>query len=174
MKKLVMVMLLFIYVGFVYGKNNSEPFHEVVDFVDMEKFSGDWYVISLIPTVFEKDASNGIENYSIGDDGVITVKYTFIKNGKNKVMYQKGWIYNTNSNSEWRVRPLWPLKLPYYILELANDYSYTVIGTNNYDYLWIMSRQPKMDKDELNSIIERMVLRGFDREKILFMKQDRG
>ena len=29
----------------------------VVDYVNLERFMGDWYVIATIPTFFEKDAS---------------------------------------------------------------------------------------------------------------------
>jgi len=157
---------------FVYGKGSEEPFHKSVPYVDMDKFSGDWYVIALIPTIFEKDASNGIENYSLDDKGHIRVKYTYNKGGKDKVMYQKGWIYNTQTNAEWRVRPLWPLKLPYFILELDDNYSYTVIGTNNYDYLWIMARTPQIDHELLDDIINKAVDRGYDRDKIVLMNQD--
>ncbi|MDA3851277.1 MAG: lipocalin family protein [Spirochaetaceae bacterium] len=73
---------------------NSSPestFHPTVDYVDMEAFSGDWYVIALLPTVFEKNAANGIENYRLDDQGIIRVEYTFRKGspqGKEKVMYQ--------------------------------------------------------------------------------------
>ncbi|MBB6481433.1 lipocalin family protein [Spirochaeta isovalerica] len=156
------------------ASGNTEPFHKTVDYVDLERFSGDWYVIALIPTAFEKGASHGIENYSIDSEGNIRVRYTFTKgseNPKEKVMYQKGWVYDFETNAEWRVQPLWPLKLPYYVLELAEDYSYTVIGTNNYKYLWIMARSPVMETGVLEGIINRMTERGFDRKDIIEMEQ---
>lgn len=174
MRKNLLVMIISLAALSVYGKGTSEPFHETVDFVDMNRFSGDWYVIALIPTSLEKNAEDGIENYSINENNEITVKYTYKKGKpelKDKTMYQKGWIYNNETNADWRVQPLWPLKLPYYILELNEYYTYTVIGTNNYKYLWIMSRTPKIDEIILQSIIKRMVLRGFDRDKIIMMPQ---
>lgn len=153
----------------------KEAFHETVPSVNLERFSGDWYVIAVIPTPFEKDAVNGIENYSLREDGTIRVRYTFRKGspqGKEKIMYQKGWVYNKETNADWRVQPIWPLKLPYYILELDRDYSYTVIGTNNYKYLWIMARTPELDPDILRGIINRMTQRGFDPDEIQMMEQD--
>jgi len=156
------------------ASGQKEPFHNTVEYVDLQRFSGDWYVLALIPTIFEKNASNGIENYSIDNEGNIRVRYTFTK-GENgtadKVMYQKGWIHNKETNAEWRVQPFWPLKLPYYVLELANDYSYTVIGTNNFKYLWIMARTPKIDEELLEDIIERVVKRGFNRNELIYMEQ---
>lgn len=170
MKKLSLVFMIIIFASSIYGKSSTEEFHKSVNYVDMDRFSGDWYVIALIPTFLEKKATDGIENYSINDEGEIRVEYTYKKDGKDKVMYQKGWIYNEETNSEWRVQPLWPLKMPYYILELGDDYSYTIIGTNNYDYLWIMARTEIMDKPILNDVINRMADRGFNREKIIYMK----
>jgi apolipoprotein D and lipocalin family protein len=41
-------------------------------------------------------------------------------------MHQKGWILDTERNTEWKVQPLWPLKLPYLIIDLADDYRYPV------------------------------------------------
>ncbi|MDA3958181.1 lipocalin family protein [Oceanispirochaeta sp.] len=155
--------------------SGKEPFHKTAEYIDLESFSGDWYVIALLPTIFEKKAANGIENYSLTEEGNIRVKYTFRKGspqGKEKIMYQDGWVYNNESNADWRVRPLWPLKLPYYILEIDEQYQYTVIGTNNYKYLWIMSRNPDMDEDLLKQIINRMTDRGYDMTDLMYMKQN--
>lgn len=183
MKKIVILMMILLLTASLYSQETTKSFHKTVQYVDMTRFSGDWYVIALIPTSFEKKIIDGIENYSLDAEGNIKVQYTFRKKGrikkgrrtyKDKVMYQKGWIFNKESNAEWRVQPLWPLKLPYYILELDKEYSYTVIGTNNYKYLWIMSRKPSLDPQLLNAIIDRMVERGFEREKIIMMTQTRG
>ena len=168
------LLLLSVY-GPAAAGGQTEAFHETVPYVDLERFSGDWYVIAVIPTPFEKDAANGIENYSINEDGTIRVRYTFRKGspeGEEKVMYQKGWIYNSETNADWRVRPIWPLKLPYYVLELAEDYSYTVIGTNNYKYLWIMAREPAMNETVYNELVKLMAERGYDTDKIQRMEQD--
>jgi apolipoprotein D and lipocalin family protein len=175
MNKAVFLGIFTIFTVFLITGCTTEPFHKTVDYVDMERFSGDWYVIALIPTYFEKEAFNGIENYQLDDKGIIRVKYTYSKGQKkivDKTMYQKGWIYNEETNAEWRIQPLWPLKLPYYIMELGDNYDYTVIGTNNYKYLWIMSRTPLMDMGILSEIINRMIALGYDSSKIIMMPQD--
>lgn len=173
MKKLLILLLCLIPV-FLYASGDKEAFHKTAEYVDLERFSGDWYVIALIPTIFEKDAANGIENYSIDEEGKIKVEYTFRKDspdGKEKIMHQTGRVYNNETNADWRVVPLWPFELPYYILEIDDNYENTVIGTNNYKYLWIMSRKSKMDAQMLSDVIDRMVKRGYNREDIIFMEQ---
>ena len=49
---------------------------KTVEFVDLERFMGDWYVIANIPTFIEKKATNAIESYELMDDGK-TIKTTF-------------------------------------------------------------------------------------------------
>ena len=174
MKK-VFILFFCLFPVLIFASGNKEAFHETADYVDLKKFSGDWYVIALIPTIFEKEAANGIENYAIDEAGKIKVTYTFRKGspgGKEKVMYQSGRVYNTETNADWRVVPLWPFELPYYILEIDDKYENTVIGTNNYEFLWIMSRNPRMEEQILKATIERMVERGYDREEIIFMEQN--
>ena len=61
----------------------------------MDKFLGSWYVIALLPSVFENNAANGIETYSLDANGNIRVEYILYKGsptGKKTVMHQKGWI----------------------------------------------------------------------------------
>ncbi len=146
--------------------------HQTVEYVDMERFSGDWFVVALIPTAGEEGARYGVENYSVDEEGRINVLYTFERDGKDKIITQRGWIEDTFSNAEWRVQPFWPLKLPFFVLELDDDYSYTAIATDSFRYLWIMSRSPQMNPAQLEAVIDRMVSRGFPREDIIMMPQE--
>ena len=50
------------------NKPKSMP---VVDYVDLDRFMGDWYVIATIPTFLERDAYNPIETYQLNSDGTI-------------------------------------------------------------------------------------------------------
>ena len=42
---------------------------ETIEYLDIEKFMGDWFVISVIPTFLEKDIFNAIETYTFNSDG---------------------------------------------------------------------------------------------------------
>ena len=87
---------------------------KTVEFVDLERFMGDWYVIANIPTFIEKKATNAIESYELMDDGK-TIKTTFsffneTPEGKKKVYNPTGFVYNTKTNAEWRMQFIWPFK----------------------------------------------------------------
>ena len=128
---------------------------QTVDYVDLDKFMGDWYVIANIPTWFEKGAHNALEQYLWNEKGYIDVIFSFNKNsfsGERKKLTQKAFIYNKTTNAEWRIQPFWPLKLPYLVIDLDKEYQYTVIGYPSRNYVLIMSRSKSLDKQTLSSI----------------------
>jgi apolipoprotein D and lipocalin family protein len=137
--------------------------------VDMQRFMGDWYVIANIPTFLEKGAYNAIEHYDLQPDGSVAIRFTFYKDafdGPLKTLTMTGTPVDGTNNAEWKVSPFWPLKFPYYTVELADDYSWVVVATPNRGYLWIMSRQPEMSGELLKEITDRMVARGFNPAEI--------
>ena len=85
------------------NKNELIP----VEYVDIERFMGDWYVVGVIPTFAEKNAVNAIETYELNEKGNIDITFTHYKknpDGEFKEYHPKGFIYNKETNSEWRVQ----------------------------------------------------------------------
>jgi apolipoprotein D and lipocalin family protein len=142
---------------------------KTVEYVDIKKFMGDWYVIANIPTFIEKEASNAIESYRLDEDGNIATTFTFFKKSSPKKMVKytpKGFIVNKKTNAEWRMQFLWPFKSKFLIIELYKNYDTTVIGHPSRNYVWIMARTPVIEESIYNSIIENLSLVGYDIKKI--------
>ena len=88
-------------------------------------------MIANIPTFIEKRATNAVESYRLNEKGQVETTFTFYQdspNGNKKVYNPVGFIHNTVTNAEWRMQFVWPFKLPFLIIDLASDYSHTVIG----------------------------------------------
>ena len=66
------------------------------------------------------------------------------------------------SNAEWRIQPFWPLKLPYIVIDLDEEYTYTVIGYPSRKFLWIMSRSKSLHEQTLKKIYEKLEAQGYD------------
>jgi len=125
-----------------------------------------WYVIGSMPTYFEKEATNAIEEYTWNDrEKRIDINFSFnrkVLDGPIARIPQKGYIYDTSTNAEWRVSPFWPFRLPFLIImlpetEVTNEpYSYTVIGYPSREYVWIMARKPVIDDDLYNDILNKL------------------
>lgn len=166
---------LILVIGLLTMLNGSEKEQKLVEYVDLQRFMGDWYVIANIPTRFEIGAVNAIENYTWNaEKEIVDVTFTYNADhpkGKLKHMTQKGFIYDKVTNAEWRVQPIWPLKLGYLIIDLAEDYSYTVIGVPSRNYLWIMARETILPEDVYQSILEKVEEQGYDLNKIQMVPQ---
>ena len=128
----------------------------VVDYVDLDQFMGDWYVIATIPTFLERDAYNPIETYQLNSDGTIATTFTFNKgslNGPTKIYRPRGFIKDKRTNAIWDMQFVWPIKADYRIVYLDDDYQQTIIGRNSRDFVWVMARNPRIsEQDYLNLV----------------------
>ncbi len=146
----------------------SVPTITTVDYVDIERYMGDWYVIANIPTFLERDAHNAVETYSLNPDGTIDTVFTFRKggfDGEEKRYNPKGFIRSEN-NAEWGMRFVWPFKAEFLVIWLDEDYTQTVIGRSKRDYVWIMAREPTLPEDEYQRILEFLAAEGYDIDSI--------
>ncbi len=156
---------MFIYcLSFLNGGNYTQM--KTVEFVDLERFMGDWYVIANIPTFIEKRATNAIESYELMDDGE-TIKTTFSffndsPDGKKKVYNPTGFVYNSETNAEWRMQFIWPFKSAFLIIDLDEGYNYTVIGIPSKKYVWIMAREPAISEQVYKTIIQNLSEIGYN------------
>ncbi len=137
--------------------------------VDLERFMGDWYVIASIPTWLERGAHNGVESYSLAEDGTIDTTFSFRKGGfegEPKTYRPRGFVVDDTSNAVWKMQFVWPFKADYRIVYVDADYMRTIIGRQKRDYVWIMARTPSIDTvhyERLTGIVEQA---GYDITKL--------
>jgi apolipoprotein D and lipocalin family protein len=142
---------------------------ETVEYVDLERFMGDWYVIANIPTFVEKGAHNAVESYQLEEDGTIATTFTFRKDafdGPEKEYHPRGFVRNSETNAEWGMQFVWPIKGDYRIIYLAEDYSTTIIGRNKRDYVWLMSRSPEMSEAGYRKAVQLIADVGYDTSEL--------
>lgn len=153
----------------------APPPLETVDYVDLERFMGDWYVIANIPTFFEQGAHNAVESYRLDDDGTIATTFTFRKDGfdgKEKAYHPRGFVRDTVTNAEWGMQFVWPFKGDYRIVYLSEDYSTTIIGRNKRDYVWLMSRNPELPESEYQAAVQFISDAGYDVSELQRVPQE--
>ncbi|RPH97155.1 MAG: hypothetical protein EHM68_09390 [Lysobacterales bacterium] len=147
------------------GCQASLPPIEPVDYVDLPRFMGDWYVIANIPTWLEQGAHNAVESYRLDDDGSIATTFTFRADafdGPEKRYTPRGFVRDTESNAVWGMQFVWPFKGDYRIIHLTDDYSVTVIGRNKRDYVWLMAREPELSPERYDEAVEVIAAAGYD------------
>lgn len=168
------VKLLAVSGALVLASCQSNPPMETVDYVDLERFMGDWYVIANIPTFIEKGAHNAIESYRLEDDGSIATTFTFRDgsfDGEEKVYRPRGFVLDTDSNALWGMQFVWPFKGDYRVIHIDEDYTTTVIGREKRDYVWLMARTPNPPKKAYEEALAVIRSAGYDMAELQTVPQ---
>ena len=148
---------------------SSQPPMPTVDYVNINRFMGDWYVIANIPTFIETEAHNAVENYRLNDDGTVATTFTFNDggfDGDKKAYRPKGYIIDTATNATWGMQFIWPIKADYRVVYLDEDYSQTIIGRKKRDYVWVMARTPSIPEAEYQQLVQVIAKLGYDTDKL--------
>eukprot|EP00629_Pelagomonadales_sp_RCC1024_P012902 CAMPEP_0119276310 /NCGR_PEP_ID=MMETSP1329-20130426/15206_1 /TAXON_ID=114041 /ORGANISM="Genus nov. species nov., Strain RCC1024" /LENGTH=180 /DNA_ID=CAMNT_0007276739 /DNA_START=144 /DNA_END=683 /DNA_ORIENTATION=- len=134
--------------------------------VATDKLVGAWFVIAVMPTIFEKGAHNAVEKYSkiSGKPGAVDIDFTFNQDkfdGALKSLPQKGSGWFDDTPGKWKVSPFWPVKMPYLVIDqsrdLADDKAWFVVGYPSRAYCWVLAREPELDDAVYAGIANRLV-----------------
>jgi apolipoprotein D and lipocalin family protein len=149
---------------------------EVVPDVDLNRYMGTWYEIARLPNSFqEKCVSDVTATYRLLDDGDVEV-VNRCRSGSGEFTEAKGRARKAtadgpNSKLEVRFAPAWLSFLPfvwgdYWIIVLAQDYSYVAIGGPDRKYLWILARTSSMDEATLQQVLAKVSEQGYDLSRL--------
>ena len=145
---------------------------ETVANVDLEKYSGVWYSIESFPTWFEKGCTGTRAEYSLKENGRIRVINQCRRDNQWKKSEGEAWPINEGDNSKLYVSFRKPFKGKYYIIDLAEDYSYALIGHPNRQYLWILARKSNIETDIITKLKNSAELHGFDISRLRTVKHE--
>jgi len=139
--------------------------------VDLQRYAGTWYELASYPQFFEKGCTNVKATYT-AKPGYIEVYNQSIKKGKVNDIKGKAFVVDNSGNAKLKVQFFWPFKGNYWIIDLADDYSWALVSDPKRKTLWILSRTPKMEETLYESLIAKLVERGFEKDKIVKMVQE--
>ena len=142
---------------------------QTVKQVDLNRYLGKWFEIASFPQFFQKGCNCTTAEYSLSDKGFVIVENKCNKDsiyGKESYIKGKAFVVKNSGNAKLKVQFFWPFKAKYWIIDLADNYSYAVVGHPNRKYLWILSRTPHMDDIIYQQIIKRLKEKGFDIAKL--------
>lgn len=159
------ISLILLFLLLMATTNNQAQTLQTVPNVDLQKYAGKWYEIASFPQYFQKGCHCTTAEYTISDKGYVIVENRCNKdslNGKQSYIKGKAFVEEGSGNAKLKVQFFWPLKAKYWIIDLADDYSYAVVSHPNQKYLWILSRTSKMDDTVYQKILSRLKTKGFD------------
>lgn len=176
----IVLILLTAYAAAAQGRESSGPLR-TVNSVDLNRYAGKWYEIAKYPNRFQRQCvANTTAQYTLKENGRIEVLNSCTKkDGTTDSAKAEARVADKSSNAKLKVRfvPGGFSWLPfvwanYWVVDLADDYSYAVVTEPGRNYFWILSRTPAMDEEVYRSIITRAAAMGFDVSRIVRTPQN--
>ena len=138
--------------------------------VDLNLMYGGWYIVATIPNWFEKGLVNPYDVYSRRPDGDIREEFYLQKGGFDapRARYDvHDWVRPGSGNAHWRVRPFWPLDLPFLLLYVDPRGRYALFGEESRDLGWVFARTPQVSDADYAALLGRLRDAGYDPGRFL-------
>jgi apolipoprotein D and lipocalin family protein len=164
---------IFAALAIVLAVSDARPL-TVVNNLDPSKYAGRWFEIARLPNRFQnKCASDVTAEYQVRPEGGFIV-VNRCRNAAGEVTDASGVARSTSDATsilEVRFAPAFLSVLPfvwgdYQVIALDDGHTYSVVGTPDRKYLWILARQPTIAADQYNGLVELAKKQGFDVERL--------
>ncbi len=180
MKIIVCMLAAFFFLDDTFAHDLPDDELTVVPSVDLQKYSGRWYELARLPNRFQNDCIGDVSaTYTLDGDEFIVVNRCRKENGditEAKGRARRSSEVEPNSKLKVRFAPAFLSFLPfvwgnYWVIDLAPDYSYAVVGEPKREYLWILARTKTLDEVTMKEILGRVKAMGYDVKNLIFTKQ---
>lgn len=138
---------------------------QTVPYVDLSKYAGKWYEIASYPMSFQRGCHCTTAEYTWSEKGFVIVENRCNRDsvdGRQSYIKGKAFVEKNSGNAKLKVQFFWPFRAKYWIIDLADDYSYAVVSHPNRQTLWILSRTPQMEEPTYAAIISRLREKEFN------------
>lgn len=144
---------------------DNEPIRKL----DIMAFAGRWFTLYAIPGFMSENWRQKIDTYVIHPDGYYAIFTTYKLQGQEEQKYNRAklFVVRGSGNARLKLQEMWPLKSDYWVIELADDYTYAVVGHPKHKHLSILSRSSGISEEILSGIIDRCHERGYDTAKLI-------
>lgn len=151
------------------------PELRAVERVDLARYAGTWHEIARTPfAIQDRCARDTTATYApLGADRIAVTNRCVLPDGREFGVDGVAWVIDRASNARLKVSflPAWLRWLPigrgdYWIIDLATDYGWVVIGEPRRRYLWILARSPTLPAATYRDIMDRLPAQGYDPDRI--------
>jgi apolipoprotein D and lipocalin family protein len=155
------------------GHAQSNTPVRTVPSVDLDRYVGDWFEIGRLPNRFQRRCVGDVTaSYARRSDGTLDVINRCRTDGESIAARGVARVVDdTGARLKVRFAPAVLSFLPfvwgdYWILGLAGDYSWAVIGSPDRNYLWVLARTPALGEDAFGQAIAVARANGFNVDRL--------
>ncbi|HEY8682503.1 MAG TPA: lipocalin family protein [Rhodanobacter sp.] len=143
--------------------------------LDLARYAGQWHEIAHLPMSFQRKCVDTITaTYTANPDGTIGVRNTCrtwdgtidTANGVAKKAHGQPGALKLRFAADWLAWLPW-VWADYWVIDLDADYRWAVVGGPSRKYLWILSRDPRMNPTLFQNLKERAQQRGYPVNKLV-------
>jgi apolipoprotein D and lipocalin family protein len=172
-KKVLFATILFGIVAALSAEQAPKNVVPVQDF-DLDKYLGKWYEIARFDFRHEKDMDNVTAEYYLNEDGTVKVinkGYDYV-DGKWKESTGKAKFQGPTTVGALKVSFFGPFYSGYNVIAVDDFYTTALVAGKNYDYLWILSREPIISNETRNAYLIYADSLGYDTDKLVWVQHD--
>lgn len=169
LKRLSAFTVLLLLGGCVRLPDGAEP----VQGFDVNRYLGTWYEIARLDHSFERGLIRVTAEYSLGKKGLIRVRNRGYDPVKKKWKEAEGRAYFVDSSDVGRLKVSFfgPFYGGYNIIELdRQNYAYALVCGPSRKYLWILARDPALDRAVVDALVAKAEALGFATEDLIFVE----
>jgi apolipoprotein D and lipocalin family protein len=146
--------------------------------VDLKRYAGTWHEQARLPNRFQKKCIGAVSaHYTPRPDGTVEVRNACAVAGGTDEVVGTARVVPVDGRPDAgrlkvRFAPDWLSWLPlvwgdYWILRLDRDYEVALVGTPDRDFLWVLSRSPRLDESRLAAELDHARGLGFDVDRVV-------
>ena len=139
--------------------------------VNLNQYLGRWYEIARYEQSFQKGCEGVTADYELRADGDIHVVNRCRRSGgKTSEARGRAKIVDHATNAKLRVSFFGPFYGDYWVIEHADEYSWSIVGEPSGRYLWLLAREATPPAAEVDKLIERAKSLGYDTSMLLLTR----
>jgi len=142
-----------------------------VDDFEISRYLGTWYEIARLDHRFERGLEKVTATYELNEDGSVRVINKGFKSAKGEwsEVVGKAKFVGAPSTAHLKVSFFGPFYASYVVFDLAEDYSTAAVSGNNKSNLWLLAREPVVDKSVIEAFKSRAQGLGFATEELILV-----
>jgi apolipoprotein D and lipocalin family protein len=148
------------------GKSGNAHVPQPARPVDLDRYAGRWYEFARYENRFEKGCESVTAEYAKRSDGLIAVTNRCRDGGVDgplRVSEGRAKIVPDSGNAKLKVSFFGPFYLGnYWVLDHADDYSWSIVGEPSGRYLWILTRVEQPAQTLRVQLVSRAAALGYD------------
>ncbi|AOI82565.1 lipocalin [Burkholderia cepacia] len=152
--------------GLAGGESGNAQVPQPAKAVDLDRYVGRWYEFARYENRFERGCDGVTADYAKREDGLVDVRNTCREGGpggRARSSDGRAKIVANSGDAKLKVSFFGPFFFGnYWILDHADDYSWSIVGEPSGRFLWILTRVARPSTEQADALVERVRTLGYD------------